>query len=260
MSSSESADVNALSNALSSLSIESNVNEVLELCKIPESINIGMMTEFINKYMESRVSYYREKKRSPFIEDEFSEFYTAKCSNGIEIGGGSCAMDVQTKENEGIDAICVIMNKNSSNEKSLIQNFSSSGVDLDTLFRDKKDSEAIELYLAQYLNKLKDVKNKKKLKELYILAFISTKNDVHMVCFKINLESIKNVTSGGFVKTKAGKADKNVNIIVNNFINPSYGNVKLYKSKKRIELRLLPAVLNSEHAVKVYSTGLESKE
>ena len=223
-------------------------NEVLELCSIPDTINIQEIKKHINSYMVSRVSYYRDKKRAPFIEDEFSEYYVAKSSGGIEIGGGSCAMDVQIKD-IGIDVMCVIMNKNSSNEKSLIQNFSSSGENLDTLFKNKKDNEAVNLYTSQYLKKLLDVKKDKLLKELYILAFISTIKDVFIACFKINIENIENISSGGFVKNK----NTCVNIIINNFIDPLYGNVKLYKSKKRMELRLLPNILKSEHIIKIYT-------
>ena len=47
-------------------------------------------------------------------------------------------MDIQTSSNEGIDAMCVVMNKsNTSNEKSLMQNFKTAGENLDTLFREK---------------------------------------------------------------------------------------------------------------------------
>ena len=222
-------------------------NEVLEICKLPESLNIQKMNECINKYMASRVEYYQVKKRSPFIEDEFSEYFTAICTDGIEIGGGSCAMDVLTKNNEGIDAMCVIMNKKISNEKSIIQNFCSSGKELDILFKEKKHTEAVQLYSEQYLKKLQDVINNKKLKELYILAFISTNKDVFIVCFKININNIKNVSSGGFV------SNKNVNIMINNFINCSFGNVKLYKNKRRLELRLSHNVLKNENVVKVYT-------
>lgn len=78
-------------------------NDVLTLCSIPESININEIKEKISKYMESRIDYYRRKNRPPFIEDEFGEYFTAISSDGFEIGGGHCGMDVRTKNNEGID-------------------------------------------------------------------------------------------------------------------------------------------------------------
>jgi len=228
---------------------EGMTSQVLELCSLPACVNLEEMRAHINTYMASRVAYYRDKKRAPFIEDEFSEYYTAKTTGGIEIGGGSCAMDVQTKNNEGIDAMCVVMKKSGSNEKSLIQNFGASGSDLDTLFKEKKDGEAVQLYVLEYSKKLQDVKKEKGLGDLYILAFVSTNEDVFLVSFKLNLENIKDVSSGGFVKNKGDVK----NIIINNFINPAYGNVKLYKSKKRMELRLLPDVLKSELVVKIFT-------
>lgn len=231
---------------------ESPKTEVLELCKIPDSLNIEQLKKNISDYFSlTRLSFYSEKNCGLKIEDRFSEYYTAKSTDGIEVGAGNCAIDVITKNNEGIDAMCVIQDKNkkTSNEKSLMQNFSVAGKNLDTLFKDKKDAEAVQLYGSGYLQKLQKTKEKHLLKELYILAFISTKKDVSLVCFKLNLENIKKISSGGFVKGLQGEK----NIIINNFINPSYGNVKLYKSKKRIELRLNIDVLKSEYAVKIYT-------
>jgi len=222
---------------------------VLELCKLPDSINVSQITELLNDYMKSRVSFYRETNRPPFIEDDFSEYFTAKSSNGCLIGGGNCAMDVKTSFNEGIDVACVIMKNKCSNEKSLMQNFNSSGVDLDTLFKDQKDIEAVNLFMIRYFNKIQCIKNEKNLADCYLLIFVTRDKDIFLICLKINLENIHQVVSGGFVKNK--QASKN--IIIKNFINPDYGKVTLYKSKKRLELRLLSNILKSEHAVKVYS-------
>ena len=223
---------------------------VLELCPIPESVNIDQMKEHINKYMPSRLPMYRATKRILYVEDEFSEYWVSECTNGNMIGGGSCAMDVTTQNNEGIDATCINMRETGSNEKSLIQKLKGSGKDLDQIFKDKKHNEAVKLYMDEYFNKIQDVKKKMGLENLYILAFVSCSNDIFLVCFKINVENIEHVLSGGFVNSTNEEC---VNIIVNNFIDPSYGNVRLYKSKKRVELRLLPSVLKSEHAVKIYT-------
>jgi hypothetical protein len=231
------------------MDLQARKMDVLEMCKMPPSVDIQQMENFIQSYMQPRVLYYKEKKRPPFIEDEFSEYFTAKCSGGTEIGGGSCAMDVKTKDNEGIDAMCVILNKKESNEKSLAQNFKEAGVNLDTLFNDRKDTEAVSLYIDIYMNKLQNVKKEKNLNDLYILAFISTKTEVFLVCFKVIIENIKYIKSGGFVPNKKGPKK----IIVENFISSQHGNVRLYKSKKRMELRLLSDVIKSEFAVKIYT-------
>jgi hypothetical protein len=222
---------------------------VLTLCPIPESINIDKIKEKMFNYMDSRAEFYKYLNRTPYVEDEFSEYLTAISSDGSVIGGGHCAMDVETKNSEGIDAMCVIMNKDLSNEKSLIQNFKSSGSNLDTLFKEKKDQEAVALFMNDYKKKLEKVKEDKNLTDLYILAYISVDTDIYIACFKIDISKIAYVTSGGFV----GKKENYVNIIVDNFIDSNIAQVKLYKSKKRVELRLKKELLQEKHIYKIYS-------
>ena len=227
-----------------------NTSNVLTLCPIPEFIDIETVKAYIENYMRPRLPFYNDTERPLYIEDEFSEYFTAKASNGKVIGGGHCAMDVKS-ENNGIDAMCVIMNSTQSNEKSLIQNFKSSGTNLDSLFIEKKDTEAVKLYMTDYLNKLTNVKKDKELSELYILAFISTETDVYISCLNLDIEQIQFVTSGGFIDGKKGK--DSVSIKLNNFIESNIGEVKLYKSKKRVELRFKKKILNNENVVKIYS-------
>ena len=119
---------------------EENNNEekILEICPIPSSIDLEKLKYEVKKYIESRADFYKETKRNLYVEDEFSEYWLAKVSNGTEIGKGNCKMDVKTSDNEGIDAMCVIMNNNNSNEKSLKQGFTSGGNNLDNLFLTKK--------------------------------------------------------------------------------------------------------------------------
>jgi hypothetical protein len=223
---------------------------VLTLCPIPESINIDKITEEIENYMIPRKPFYKSTKRYPYIEDEFSEYFTATSSSGCEIGRGHCGMDVKTKNNEGVDAMCVIMNKDISNEKSIIQNFASSGSNLDTLFKEKKDDEAVELFMNDYKKKLENVKHDKNLTDMYILAYISTNVDIYLACFKIDISRIPFVSSGGFVK---GQKEICVNIIVDNFIDSKIGKVTLYKSKKRVELRFKKEILQEKYVHKIYS-------
>lgn len=229
--------------------VSDNEHHVLTLCPLPESINKDVLIESIKEYMKPREEYYKYKNRSPYIEDEFSEHFTAMASGGREIGGGHCGMDVKTHKDEGIDAMCVVMNidRDISNEKSIIQNFKSSGLELDTLFKEKKDDDAVRLFMNDYKKKLEDVKKNKELKNLYILAFISTKKDVYIACFKINIENILFVKSGGFIK------GKNVNILLDKFIDSTIGKVTLYKSKKRVELRLKGKILHEDHVCKIFS-------
>jgi hypothetical protein len=223
-------------------------NNVLEICKVPD-IDISKLKKLVSDYMEPRKEFYMDNKHNLTIESMFSEWWISNLTNGKHIGKGNGAMDIKTKYGSGIDVMCVIMNNKYSNEKSLIQNFNDSGSDLDILFKEKNHIKAVELFKENLYKKISDVKKKEDLTDLYIYAFISTLTEVFLVCFKLHSEKIKDIISGGFV----GKTTKCVNIHINNFIDPNYGNVKLYKSKKRMELRLHKNVINYENTVRLYT-------
>jgi len=196
--------------------------------------------------MKYRKDFYLETKRSFYIEDEFSEYWLKSCSNGIHIGTGNCATDIVTSSLESIDSMCVIMNNNISNEKSLIQNFKLSGNKLDILFDNKEDKIAVKLFIDDLYNKQLLVIKKYKILQSYIFAYITFNTEIYLCCFKYNTNNINNAKSGGFNKS-------NKSIIITGFIDKFYGNVKLYKSKKRIELRLnINCIKNNKHCVKIY--------
>jgi len=220
---------------------------VLRQVPLPDSIRIPYLREKVQQYMDPRAEFYRDTGRNPYIEDEIGEYWTAKASNGIEIGRGSGGMDVKTVDGKGIDVMCVIMKHNGSNEKSLTQNFSGAGAQLDNLFNERRDVEALSLFCERYKEKIRKAREDNNLTSMYLLAFISTQTDIFVVCFYLDETMIDEVRSGGFV------AGRDRNIIANGFIDPSEGNVKLYKSKKRLELRLNRTVLASPYTVQLWT-------
>jgi hypothetical protein len=221
-------------------------NNFLTICDLPDSINQKDLSSMIKKYIDSRKDFYKDSGRNIYIEDEFSEYWLEKVTSGKSIGKGSGGMDVKTKSNEGIDATCIIMNNSISNEKSLIQNFTSAGDNLDTLFLEKRDKEAVQMFVTKFSNKIVKTKEKHQLTDLYIVAFVSTKDSVYCVCLKMNIDKIDKIKSEGF-----GKKTKNIDLT--NFIDPKFGKVSLCKSKKRLELRLKKESINHKFAVKMYS-------
>lgn len=226
---------------------DNKLQYVLEPCELPSSIDINKLREYASTYMLSRKEFYTETKRPIYIEDEFSEWWTAKASGGDQIGKGNTAIDVITQFKEGIDVMCVIMNDGGqTNEKSLMQNFITAGCDLDSLFKNKEDTSAINLFMNKLNKKLTDAHKKHELCELYILAYISSPNSIDACCFKYNIDLIGSVISCGF--TKQGQS-----IMVGKFIDEKFGNVKLYKAKKRIELRLSKScITDNPFAIKIY--------
>lgn len=209
-------------------------------------ININELKILINKYMEPRIEYYESTNTKNLeIESGFSEWWISKVSNGIKIGDGNCPFDILTSKNKGIDVMCMCINGNYSNEKSIIQNFKDSGNNLDYYFSNKNYNEAINIFLESYKKKIINFQNEKKCKEIYYLSFISSSKHVYLSVFKININNIIYTIEDGV--TRQGKS-----INIKYLIDEKYGSTKLYKSKKRIELRLNKNILSSPYTIIIY--------
>jgi hypothetical protein len=193
---------------------------------------------------DGRMEYYKSTSRQNLIlEDGFMEFITANCINGERVGEGHCPVDV-VKDDKGIDVLCVCLNGIHTNEKSIMQNFSKCGNHLDTLFDTCKYQEALSLFTKEYYKKLFNAKKSKKIRKLYYLAFISTNENVYMSVFKINLACILNIKYENITKQKKS-------IKFKGFIDDKFGITTLFKSKKRLEIRLNKNILNFYNTIRL---------
>ena len=175
------------------------------------------------------------------LEDGFIEYLVSKNMKAEHIGEGHYPVDIK-KDNKGIDVLCVCMNRSCSNEKSIIQNFKGAGKNLDIHFENGDYKKALDLYKDEYYFKLTDAIKEKKLEEIYYCAFISTNTSIYMSVFKLDIEKIKTIDYTNATKTS---------INFNGFIDDKYGSTKLYKSKKRLELRFKKELLNNENTIKI---------
>ena len=225
---------------------------VLDIAPLPEGLDIDALKLMVEEYLSHRINFYKETKRSLSVEDKFSEWFIEKVTGGEQIGKGNFPMDVLTSHNDGIDAFCVIMKDTESNEKSLIQKFIKSGKDLDNLFKEKKFGEAVQMFKNDYKDKLDGAILKKAFRNIYYLGFICTIDEILLVNFKINIDNIQHVGVKNVIKAKAGCDPSS--IMLKNFISSQYGNVKLYKAKKRIELRLRNDIIKHPHAVSIFKS------
>ena len=124
-------------------------------------------------------------------------------------------------------------------EKSLGQkfddeNFGEDGENLDGLFKSKDYVKIISAWKKILKKKWSETIKDQKLENLYLINLISYKPEDKMfiVLLKINYEKLDNISEDR-------RTDKSV--WVKNFIDPKIGDAKIYKSKKRLELRLKPA-------------------
>jgi hypothetical protein len=220
---------------------------VLEPCYINElDIDTQTLIECLKKdYLTNgRMEYYKSTSTQNLnLEDGFMEFITAKCINGDRVGEGHCPIDV-IKDHKGIDVLCVCLNGMQTNEKSIMQNFSKCGNNLDTLFDNGKYQEALYLFTKEYYKKLFNVKKTKNVQKLYYLAFISTDINVYMSVFKINLDCILNIKYENITKQKKS-------IKFKGFIDDKFGITTLFKSKKRLEIRLNKEILNCYNTIRL---------
>ena len=127
---------------------------------------------------------------------------------------------------------------NQTGEKSLGQkfdddNFGEDGENLDGLFNSKDYDKIISAWIKILKKKWGETTKDHKLKNLYLINLISYKpeNKLMIVLLKINYDKLDSIS-------KDRTTDKSV--WIKNFIDPDIGDIKIYKSKKRLELRLKP--------------------
>lgn len=123
-----------------------------------------------------------------------------------------------------------------SGETSLAQNFRGSGNNLDQQFKEKKYLDAVKKWIEIVEEKLKSVEKDYPINDIYYFFFLRAGMTFYLAGLKVNPKELKHV-----------EIDNNrissTSIYTKKYIDDSIGNVKLYKSKKRLELRLRPDVL-----------------
>ena len=223
---------------------EKNNNKILIPCKIPDFVQIDTLKKYVKKDVDSNIEYFDDLKITYKISDpKKAEWIMNKSiENSKLIGNGNTNIDISIDNNIGIDVSVLTLNGNYTNEKSVMQNFSCSN-ELDTLFNTNQGYTAVEIFKNKFQEKC-SFKNGEK-RDIYYMIFICNKKNVYISCLKLNPEFISNMKFSKF--TKLCK-----NISIDNFIDIKFGNVKLDKSKKRLELRLHKDIINNYCTTKLY--------
>ncbi|MBA2846606.1 hypothetical protein HNP88_000790 [Methanococcus maripaludis] len=178
-----------------------------------------------------------EKPANIQMTKEFLEGWISQAFTFEKVGAGSYPIDVYDKENRcGIDIKCISakvdlngkFTSEQSNETSLGQNFKKEGLHLDELFKDKKYAEILSLWKGLLTNKVSKAVNDFELEKILYFIFIRGGNSMNLAVAELNPENIEKLTVGSVTKKS---------VFVNNYMDPNYGNARIYKSKKRMELR-----------------------
>lgn len=199
-------------------------NYVCKVSNIPSFIDLDILKKYVVKDIESNKEYFDEMNLTYKIsESKKAEWIIYKSIKESKmVGSGHNNIDI-LYNNIGIDVGILSLSRTYTNEKSIIQNFSTA-YKLDKLFNDGRGEDATNIFKNKLIDKFS--KNSE-YDKLYYILFICHKKHIYLTCIKLYRENIKHITFSCF--TQSCKS-----IIIDNFIHPDIGNVKLYQSKKEL--------------------------
>ncbi|MFR1836422.1 MAG: hypothetical protein ACLSXM_09300 [Turicibacter sanguinis] len=216
-----------------------------EIEKIFDSTAMKVLEFYIRRSLFSQPEILPGQEIQPIqIPKEHIEQWLVQAIGGEHVGGGSYPVDV-IRERFGADAKMLSCKLTSagrladseSGEASIAQKFSDAGNNLDQLFDTKQYGKALSEYIHIFKNKIESVVAERNLDEIYYFFILREGVYLHLCGFKVNIEMIDSISV-------LRHTDKN--IWASNFISEKYGSVRLYKSKKRLELRLRPKALQKD--------------
>ncbi len=210
-----------------------------EIEKIIDPTAIKVISYLINKTSFSQPEIIDSNEPIGIqVTKEFLESWISQSCGLQKIGAGNYPIDVYKYGEFGADvkSVSASVDKNGmltnkmSGESSLGQNFSDGDINLDTLFKKKNKIELLSKWTAILKEKFNRPIDDFSIKVFYYFIFIRAGNTVYLAVAKVNPKNLVNLTGGKITSAS---------LFVNNFIEEKYGNVKIYKSKKRMELRLI---------------------
>lgn len=172
------------------------------------------------------------------VPKEHIEQWIVQAIGGKPVGAGSYAIDI-VHGNSGIDVkmLAAKSNKNGelatsdSGETSLAQKFTDSGVDLDNMFKERKYDEIVDGWKDILYKKLNRVRAEQSLDKLYYFFILRAENKFHLCATSVDVNKITDL--------KMLRATDS-SVFIDGLIDERFGNSKIYKAKKRLELRLKP--------------------
>ena len=193
---------------------------------------MDILKKYVYQDIEANREFFDDTNTTYKISDKKkAEWMLNKSIIGSKwVGSGNFCIDIEYGD-IGIDVSVLTSTKTSTNEKSIMQCFSK---DLDILFSKLEGENAVNFFSEKLVEKFA----KSKVNIIYYIMFICHNKHINLVCLELRKNRIGKMRFGDFSK-------KGMSINIENFIQETYGTVKLYKSKKRLELRLHPKEIQS---------------
>ena len=227
-----------------------------ELNNIFNDKSLSVLEYFIKKSIFSQPERMEWQDKLPIqIPKEHIEQWLVQALNVKWIWAWSYPVDlINEKENWWADVkmVSAWVNKNweltnkDSWETSLAQKFVETWNDLDNLFKNWDYEIIKDKWLWIYQDKLEEVIEKENFKNVYYFILIRWWDKLFLAWMEVVLDNLKH-TEVDLERT----TDKSV--FVDWFLEERYWYTKIYKSKKRLELRLKPKVWNEENLCLVFT-------
>lgn len=230
-----------------------------ELLKLLDAKAQEVIRYFIKKSLFSQPEPLPEQiARAVQIPKEHIEQWFVQALDVKPIGAGSYPVDIYNEE-DGWAADIKMLNaklninggltNSESGEASLGQKFEGAGVDLDSLFGTKQYETIKDAWLSIFSEKIALVERERNgIKEIIYLFILRAGFNFYLVGCNVDISNSKDVTVG---KT----TEKSVFLV--NFIDEKYGKAKIYKAKKRLELRLRPKNWVDDNLAVLFETNFQ---
>jgi hypothetical protein len=196
---------------------------------------------FIKKSLFSQPEPLPEQApRAVQVPKEHIEQWFVQALDVTPIGAGSYPVDIYN-DDEGWAADIKMLNAKldddgnlanlESGEASLGQKFEGAGIDLDNLFANRQYEVIKEAWLGTFAGKISQVKSDyPTINDIIYLFILRAGSDFYLVGCSVDTDLITNVS--------VARNTTNKSVYLDEFIESKYGSAKIYKAKKRLELRL----------------------
>lgn len=199
-----------------------------------------------------------------YAPQEYVEQWFVQALGARPVGAGSYPIDVIKDEEYGADIKSLSyktndktgeVTKSQTGEASLGQKFEDDADNvLDELFKTKQYQKILDKWKSILSGKYNSVQREHGERlPLYFFFILRGKADFYLTAAKVDPSRV-NELDVNFDRSS------NKSVFVNNYIDEEYGNCKIYKAKKRMELRLLPKHwIDNNQAIK-FEVPKERKE
>ncbi len=217
---------------------------------------------FLKKSIVSQPEKLPNQEDLPIqIPKEHIEQWIVQALGVKPIGAGSYPVDV-VATNWGADVkmlSCKLdkkgnLNNADSGETSLAQKFGDGnfgdGNTLDDLFAQGRRKFIWSKWQDILVKKYKKVENDHNITDIYYFIVLRAGSVFHLCGLKVDLSKLKNTS----INEPRSTDDS---IWIQDFIKDNYGHIKIYKAKKRLELRLKPKQWVDDNMVISFDTNFE---